>query len=577
MSRYVKGASPRTVAAIDTELEEIEVAIGDTLSRKGDTPNQMEADLDMNDNALINARRVFTENLTYKGQDFEAFLESITPVGVPTFSNIITPAMFDIVGNGSDETVKIQQMFDAASGKTIYLDDNATYGITLLTIPDDVSLVSYNSQFRKLVANTDYGIYVGNRFKADRLRISSGGGSSDKGIRITGNLVKIGYLSASSDAFDSEWGIHFESTDGSVLGGIEIDKMTTTRYRTGSLIFNVAESQFNKSTTQDYIVGMYCRDVADVQVNGHIARFTSPSSPGTAGNNGLLIESTLSNYSTNNCVFNDIHVEDAGEHGIRLGGNVASSNLTFNNIKVLNSGAAGAGATGGAGFKALMKDETLTFHKNIIVNNLIVEDCSTTGSGLGNFAGVIIGLCDGVSLNNIIVRNKNNAFSCWDGLSLYECKNVNVTNFTALNCRRHGLRLEGGSGAFVSEEMTDINITSSTFQNESTVASSVIECDTLNTLFTRVNIQADVRYGSQAANYDTGTLPTPFVGCNLDITYSDPLSTAGNPPVTNNNIIRLNYRGPWYGAFNMNGSDSSLVQEDLGNVRIRKAGAWVTL
>lgn len=51
MARYTKNDQPvgETVkTGLNTELQNIETAIADTLSRKGDSPNAMEADLDIN-------------------------------------------------------------------------------------------------------------------------------------------------------------------------------------------------------------------------------------------------------------------------------------------------------------------------------------------------------------------------------------------------------------------------------------------------------------------------------------------------------------------------------------------------
>jgi hypothetical protein len=53
MARYIK-QDATTVPQINTELEKIEVAIQDTLSRKGDTPNAMTAPLDMNGERVLN-------------------------------------------------------------------------------------------------------------------------------------------------------------------------------------------------------------------------------------------------------------------------------------------------------------------------------------------------------------------------------------------------------------------------------------------------------------------------------------------------------------------------------------------
>lgn len=53
MARYTK-QSVSSIAGINSELTKIQTAISDSLSRKGDTPNQMEGTLDMNSNRVIN-------------------------------------------------------------------------------------------------------------------------------------------------------------------------------------------------------------------------------------------------------------------------------------------------------------------------------------------------------------------------------------------------------------------------------------------------------------------------------------------------------------------------------------------
>lgn len=54
MARYTPPSSVGTLAGLKTELDKIKDAINDTLSRKSDTPNQMETDLDMNSNQILN-------------------------------------------------------------------------------------------------------------------------------------------------------------------------------------------------------------------------------------------------------------------------------------------------------------------------------------------------------------------------------------------------------------------------------------------------------------------------------------------------------------------------------------------
>ena len=54
MARYTKTGTLHTIGQIDSNLDLIATAIGDTLSRKGDSPNQMESSLDMNSQRILN-------------------------------------------------------------------------------------------------------------------------------------------------------------------------------------------------------------------------------------------------------------------------------------------------------------------------------------------------------------------------------------------------------------------------------------------------------------------------------------------------------------------------------------------
>lgn len=54
MTRYVKQGDVSTVGAINSELEKIENAFKDTVSRSGEVPNQLEGTLDVNGQRIIN-------------------------------------------------------------------------------------------------------------------------------------------------------------------------------------------------------------------------------------------------------------------------------------------------------------------------------------------------------------------------------------------------------------------------------------------------------------------------------------------------------------------------------------------
>tara|TARA_R110000787_G_C13345544_1_gene438627 strand:+ start:340 stop:819 length:480 start_codon:yes stop_codon:yes gene_type:complete len=101
MTRYVKTGSVSTIPMINTELEKVEVAINSTLSRLGDEPNQMEADIDLNSNRIINsAPPISNSDLVTK-----AYVDSRTIAGSG--------------GNGVDKPPALTESVVLASAQTV--------------------------------------------------------------------------------------------------------------------------------------------------------------------------------------------------------------------------------------------------------------------------------------------------------------------------------------------------------------------------------------------------------------------------------------------------------------------------
>jgi hypothetical protein len=67
MARYTKTGTPNTIGQINAELDLIALAINDTLSRVGDSPNQLETALDINSNRILNplAQPLSNNTITY--------------------------------------------------------------------------------------------------------------------------------------------------------------------------------------------------------------------------------------------------------------------------------------------------------------------------------------------------------------------------------------------------------------------------------------------------------------------------------------------------------------------------------
>lgn len=120
MARYIKTGSPSTIGAIDAELDKIQVAIADTLSRKGDTPNQMEGVVDMNNEQMYNLPFPSSETGPLRKKDVN-FSQSVDAGIPPTYFNVVS---YGAIGDGATPcNAAFQAAFDAASqsGGIVYI------------------------------------------------------------------------------------------------------------------------------------------------------------------------------------------------------------------------------------------------------------------------------------------------------------------------------------------------------------------------------------------------------------------------------------------------------------------------
>jgi glycerophosphoryl diester phosphodiesterase len=78
MARYVKGGDVARVPQINSELEAIETAQKDFLTRSGEAPNEMLANLDMNSHTLLNLAAPVSQNSPVRLADIDALLSGGT-------------------------------------------------------------------------------------------------------------------------------------------------------------------------------------------------------------------------------------------------------------------------------------------------------------------------------------------------------------------------------------------------------------------------------------------------------------------------------------------------------------------
>lgn len=104
---------------INDNFSNIDLALQDALSRNGDTPNQMEADIDLNSNDLLNVGLIDTTRLIVDGVEFST--DDVTAIGPP----------------GEDATVTLGSVSTGAAGSSVIITNTGTPPAAVLnfTIP----------------------------------------------------------------------------------------------------------------------------------------------------------------------------------------------------------------------------------------------------------------------------------------------------------------------------------------------------------------------------------------------------------------------------------------------------------
>ena len=124
MARYTKTGTPNTIGEVDAQFDLIAIAINDTLSRLGDTPNQMEGNLDMNSN------RIFNIPAPVNPTDILRLADLATPLNLTTTLDAVYASSFGVLSDGGDYTTELQAMFNSGGENTTFIIDSSHYALS---------------------------------------------------------------------------------------------------------------------------------------------------------------------------------------------------------------------------------------------------------------------------------------------------------------------------------------------------------------------------------------------------------------------------------------------------------------
>ena len=527
---------------------------------------------------------------------------------------VVSVKDFGAVGDGTtDDTAAIQAAINAAVGKVLLLGPNESYGITSVTIPSGVTLISNGSTFRKMVASSTAAITVQGSFEADTLRLSSPGGTTgDKALRIQGSYIHIGYFHVEADAQgvynSTNWALEAESNQaGTVLSHIKIDNIYCKNYSTTFFGTKLKFVEVGNGIIENYRTAVYLKDTINSEFSNFKISGLGNAVNGAPGENGLLLEATTAD-ATSDLVFNDWTVADSGEHAFRLGGQQTIKNVWFNRCKSRRSGSSiltgnlSSGEWhGGCGFKILGGASVGgTRHKNIYLNQCQVYDVNQTagsypaGHGVNNFTPFMVVCADGVYLNECIVGAEELPTAARNGIIVGHCTGVylNGCDFRQLGLiaiKPYQETLFAGFPGYATP-LEEFHIRGGKYEvvGSGGANSGVVFYMEEPALYAHKNWTingTEMRGGSAAMRIEDLGAGGSYAGCRANFTYLDPTTVtdaaATAPAVQGSGMLSWlidltsNARPNSFGMSVANGSVHR--QMDAGLFRLRKANNWVTL
>lgn len=562
------------------------------------TDSLLRADL-LNTNSAKGAALV-----TYTNTGTGAIARSLMAKG----QDVVHANDWGLVGDGvTDETTKLQQLFNAAQGKILMLGNNKTYAIataTGLSIPSNTTLIANGSKIARLTAragaltDAEFNITVGDDCHLDKLEVVAVGGSSDiGGVLISGNRVRIDTLkvttaTSGSGSLGSLWNAVRIGPNSGSSSNVTIGTLVCSNWDRPVTIQNLTQVSVGHVDITNYARGVYIKDCVHATIHGGYIRTKSANATGTAGENGVLIEATVSNGSTRSVRVENVTVEDSGEHGYRIGGAYTVKGIWHVDCKAKNTGAGNTGTyppnnNGGCGFKCLGPTATSgARHHDIHYVGCSVWDINATSinnvfarGGNSNFAGFQIGKVFGASIVNPIVAvtpadgsYAETGASCYNGIEIIGSQKVTISNPQIQRPFNSGIYIyDFSDGVNDWGQTDDIDIIGGHI-NSPGVAGLEVNCSVIT--MRRISVQGFMQvntgqYSMKVTKSGTGA----FTNCWASIRSISPTTESFNGLGTD---WVISAQGNEVGS-SACANGSTYQSATAGTLRVRKAGAWTSL
>ena len=309
--------------ALNTNFENLQDGFDNTLSLDGSTPNSMGADIDLNNNDLLNGRDVAVQSLTIAGQ-------IVTPTGLTASGASVVTDQF--TGNGSTTTFTLSYAPQIKDHTGVYIDgvyqNKAGYNVTTTALTFDtapplnsaIEVQVFRSMLTGTTPATNVSYNQGGTGAVDRtaqVKLQETVSVKDFGAEGDGVTDDTASIQAAIDAAPFGGSVYFPSGKYIISAAITVNKPMTIFGPNAGSIQNNSGSYIQQTTTSENAFTLVARTENYAFSQYGIVGVTFESlaiygnSSGTKSATGIGVDTTVNggNFHIRECLFRDVNVK----------------------------------------------------------------------------------------------------------------------------------------------------------------------------------------------------------------------------------------------------------------------------
>ena len=353
---------------------------------------------------------------------------------------------YGVVGNGvKDDTAAFHAAASAAAtaGVPLVIPAGVSIGISShKQLPEGLTMHTNGSTFQQLVPmGRAPVISLGPRSTVvGGLRVQTLGGDECQGVRVADAPdCSIDVVDVRSDVPGAGSGNH---RDAALMIArsphARVGRVVVDGYDWPVVVEDSDDTRLGWMSIRTYCRAILVRDSARVYIGPGLVTGQSANSRYAPGYNGVLLE-VVKPGTGDGLVVDRLVVEDSGEHGFRIGGKETVAHTTFLHCT--------ARRAGGTGFKTLPGPGGVEGN-SVRARGVVFDHCTVEDAGQinRNTCGFLIQRADDVRITAPIIRKKDRAYSCVEGLRMSGVRRARVTGASIRDTFHYGVHVDAEYG-----------------------------------------------------------------------------------------------------------------------------------